>query len=166
MLGRAVLRRGKKVWKHIPGELKPRKSHLRQSLPGGVFNNADFLTVNHLADYKPAILKKEGEKIWLELVARHTTMPYKKLHLLVDGRAFIPISVIQFGPEDVPIKTVYFSRIGTYAGKFVRPGEMNTVSGMNKRYASTIRLGWMKERSFPEEAFTPNFLPRLGTLLK
>ncbi len=166
MRGRAVLRRGKKIWKHVPGELKPRPGHLRQSLPGGVFNNADILTVNLLADYEPVILKREDRDIWLQLTARHGAMPYEKMHLLVDGRTFIPITLVQFGPKNVAMKTIHFTKAGPFGGNHVRSREMHTVSGMNKRYASTIRLGWMKERSFSDEAFSIEFLPKLGVLLK
>ena len=166
MQGRAVLRKGEQVWQHVPGETEPRQGWLRQSLPGGVFNNADLLTVNFLADYAPTLVGRDGHNVTLELRPLHPSIPYERVMMVVDGRLFVPITLTQYGPRQSLIKTIHFSRVSHYAGTLLRPGEMHANSALNASYASTVSLGWMKPRALPDEVFDPGFLSRLGTLLK
>lgn len=165
LLGRAVLRSGDEVWMHIPGELAVRKSSLSHALVGGTFNNADLLLTDFSEDYTATLLEERADTYLLALSPRRGGMPYAKLVMQVDRNLLLPRSVQQYGANGVLVKTIIFEDVLDLYG-FPRPAVMKTESAMNKQYAATWRLGLIKSRTFPPEAFTKAFLPRVGTLYK
>ncbi|MBF0400510.1 MAG: outer membrane lipoprotein-sorting protein [Magnetococcales bacterium] len=165
LAGRALLRLEDEVWMHVPGELALRQSSLTQSLVGGVFNNADLLLTDYSVDYKATLLEESEDSYLLSLLPRRSGGPYTKLVMRVDRKLLLPKTVMQYGANNQLIKTITFSKTGDSFG-FPRPAEMQTASEMNKLYAATWQLGSIKARTFPAEAFSKAFLPKVGTLFK
>lgn len=165
LLGRAILRLEDDVWMHLPGELEVRQSSLSHALVGGTFNNADLLMTDFSVDYTATLLEEQTDFYRLVLTPRSVRTPYTKLIMQVDRKLLLPISVEQYGANGVLVKTVTFDEVVGLHG-FPRPVVMKTDSAMNKKYAATWRLGSIKPRTFPAEAFTKAFLPRVGTLFK
>ncbi|MBF0126006.1 MAG: outer membrane lipoprotein-sorting protein [Magnetococcales bacterium] len=166
MKGRAVLRVGDGVWMHVPGELELRKSSLMVSMVGGVFNNADLLTGDFLEEYQPTLLGEEESAWRLELTPRFAGSPYARMELRVDKKNLTPVELAQFDGGGGRIKTIRYQDVQTMDGDHLHPMTMETVSGLNARYRSSWHLGQMTGRDFPAEAFTREFLPRAGRLMK
>ncbi|MBF0182098.1 MAG: outer membrane lipoprotein-sorting protein [Magnetococcales bacterium] len=164
--GRAVLRVGDEVWMHVPGELEVRRSGLMNSLVGGVFNNADLLVGDLHEEYQPALLKEDDEIRQLELKPRFAGSPYARMVLDVDRKNGMPLRLEQYDASGGMIKTIHYRDVQTMDGDHLLPVVMESASGLNARYRSTWQMGQMNSREFPAEAFTREFLPRAGRLLK
>ena len=166
MRGRALLRIGNEVWMHRPGEVETRPGDLRRSLVGGVFNNADILTVNYHSDYKAAILRKDDDSYILRLTPRNPQLPFAKLVLRVHRKSLIPQTLSQYTAGGALIKTIQFKNPQKQGLTRVRPSRLETESSLNHRYRAVLELGRLNERVLPDDVFTRAFLPRVGTLLK
>ncbi|MBF0380081.1 MAG: outer membrane lipoprotein-sorting protein [Magnetococcales bacterium] len=164
--GRAVLRLGDDVWTHIPGELHLRKSTLRHSFVGGVFNNIDFLTTSYAIDHKTAIISENKKRYVLKLIPKSDSIPYKFIEMYVPKKDLRPTKLIQFADHELIIKTIYFDYSKKAAdGKTVLIS-MNTVAEDNRKYSSTIKTGDIRKRIFPDMTFTKDILPKVGSILK
>ncbi|MBF0271023.1 MAG: outer membrane lipoprotein-sorting protein [Magnetococcales bacterium] len=164
--GRAVLRVGDEVWLHMPGELETRKTNLMLSMVGGVFNNADFLIGNFSEEYLPTLAKEE-ESVWtLSLKPRFESSPYARLELKVDKKSLMPLELSQFDAGGFALKTIQYREAQESDGDHLLPMLMETASGMNQAYRSSWRVGRAESREFPANAFTREFLPHAGRLMK
>ena len=66
--GRSTLRVGDNMWMYVPNAGKPIRITSLQSVIGGVFNNADILSLDYSAEYDVAKVDESGEVYYL-----HTT---------------------------------------------------------------------------------------------
>ena len=168
LTGRAVLRLEDEVWMHVPGELELRPSALNHSLAGtaaGGFNNADLLMTDWSVDYKANLLEEDADSYLLELLPRDARQPYAKQRLRVDRKRMLPKTLQQYGANGILLKTVTFDKVSSLFG-FPRPGVLQTAGGPNNALTATWQLGSIKPRVFPPEAFTKEFLSKVGTLFK
>ncbi|MBF0191322.1 MAG: outer membrane lipoprotein-sorting protein [Magnetococcales bacterium] len=164
--GRAVLRVEDEVWLHMPGELETRKTSLMLSFVGGVFNNADFLLGDFSEEYVPTLLKEE-ESMWtLSLKPRTEHTPYARVELKVDKKNLMPLELSQFDASGFRLKTIHYQDVRPSEGDRLLPMLMETASGMNQAYRSSWRVGRLESREFPANAFTREFLPHAGRLMK
>ena len=62
------------------------------------------------------------------------------------------------------IKTLYFKKVQDFGGGVIRPSVIETDSPLYKGYKSIMIFAKIKGRQLPDEAFTLNFLPRVGRL--
>lgn len=163
--GRAVLRRGDKIWLHIPGELALRDGTLNQSLAGGVFNNADLLMGDFGDDYQPALLEEGADFYVLELTPRSGAWPYTRVVMRVDRAQMLPTTLAQYSADGALVKTVVFEQVRLLSD-ITRPSVMRTTSEVNHRYSATWNLGVMRPRTLSDETFSTAHLPSIGRLLK
>lgn len=164
--GRTLLRVGDEVWMHVPGELELRKSNLMVAMVGGVFNNADLLVGDFGEEYQPTLLGEDDKSWRLELKPRFASSPYAKMALRVDKKSLMPVELGQFDVNGVLLKTIRYQDVQSVDGAHLHPKVMETASELNKGYRSTWNLGSMRSRDFPAEAFTREFLPKAGLLMK
>ncbi|MBF0097269.1 MAG: outer membrane lipoprotein-sorting protein [Magnetococcales bacterium] len=164
LLGRAILRVDDGVWMHVPGELELRTVTLLQSLTGGLLTNADLLLTDYAADYKATLVENRGEEIVLELTPQSDKLPYGRQVMRVDRKRMLPNSISQFSAGGSLVKTLTFEQYSESVG-FARPTLVRVTSGDNKSSA-TWQLTALKSRTFPPEAFSKAFLPKVGSLFK
>ncbi|MBF0161845.1 MAG: outer membrane lipoprotein-sorting protein [Magnetococcales bacterium] len=164
-IGRAVLRTEDTVWMHVPGELELRPATLLQSMQPGLFNHADLLLTDFSVDYTATLLEKNETSYLLELRPRHDRLPYTKQLMQVDRRSKLPTSLRQFGANGVLLKSITFSQTNDLHG-FPRPTLLQAVSGSDSQTTATWQLGSIKRRSVPDETFSKEFLPKIGTASK
>ncbi|MBF0340242.1 MAG: outer membrane lipoprotein-sorting protein [Magnetococcales bacterium] len=164
--GRAVLKMGDEVWMHMPGELETRKTSQMLSVIGGVFNNADYLLGDFSEEYQPALAGEDDEMWKLSLKPRHASTPYARLEMKVDKKSLLPLEVIQYDAAGFALKTIQYRDPQSVSGDHLAPMLMETSSGLNQGYRSSWRIGRMDGREFPPSAFTREFLPRAGQLMK
>src|SRR3990167_837250 len=75
--GRSTLRLGDNMWMYVPNAGKPIRITSLQSVIGGVFNNADILSLDYSAEYDVARFDESGEDYLLELKAKTTSVAYR-----------------------------------------------------------------------------------------
>ena len=68
--GRSTLRVGDNMWMYVPNAGKPIRITSLQSVIGGVFNNADILSLDYSAEYDAVKVDETGEDYLLELKRR------------------------------------------------------------------------------------------------
>ena len=147
---------------HVPGELELRSSALNFSLAGGgAFNNADLLLTDFGVDYQATLLEEGADFYRLALTPRSARLPYTKQILLVDRKLLLPKSLQQYGANGVLLKTVTFDKVSDLFG-LPYPTVMSAAGGANNNNTATWQLGSLKPRTLPAEAFTKEFLPRVG----
>ena len=74
--GRSTLRLGENMWLYIPNVGKPIRITSLQSVIGGVFNNADILSLDYSAEYNVEEVKETGDEYLLYLKAKNKTVSY------------------------------------------------------------------------------------------
>lgn len=164
--GRSAFWDGKIVWTHIPGEVEPRKNELQQSIVGGVFNNMDLLTGPFHHFHKAHIEKEDKDHHYLKLIPVTETLPYAYMDMKIDKSVMLPVELIQYAKEGQVFKRIHFEDVKVVTKNWQRPTKMKTFSEINPRYQSEWRLGTMDDKKIPPEAFTVEFLPNLGNVLK
>lgn len=164
--GRAVLKVGDEAWLHMPGELETRKTTLLQSVVGGVFNNADFLLGDFSEEYRPT-LDSEDDAHWkLTLHPLHPGTPHARVNLTVDKKSRLPVELTQYDAGGGLLKTIRFLEPRELEGDHRAPMLLETTSGLNQAYRSSLRVGRIEGREFPANVFTREFLPGAGQLMK
>jgi hypothetical protein len=63
--GRSTLRLGDNMWLYIPNVGKPVRITSLQSVIGGVFNNADILSLDYAAEYNVEKVEEKGNEYFL-----------------------------------------------------------------------------------------------------
>jgi hypothetical protein len=164
--GRAVLRLGNDVWAHIPGELHLRKSTLRHSFVGGVFNNGDYLATSFATDHNAEIISENKKSYILNLTPKTEIIPYKNVELYVDKRSLRPTKLVQFAGPKIIIKTIQFGYSKKSTNSKTMLTEMSTEAEENRKYRTIIKTGEIRKRSFPEATFTKEILPKVGSIFK
>jgi hypothetical protein len=162
--GRATLRLGDNMWLYIPGVGKPIRITSLQSVVGGIFNNADILTLDYSVEYKVENVEEQGSEYLLDLKARTAAVAYDRLKMRIDRKSLEPIEIQAHAASGLLIKTLHFKDIKDFGGGIKRPATMETDSPLYKDYKSVMIWANVKARTMPDEAFTLDFLPRAGEL--
>lgn len=162
--GRATLRLGDNMWLYIPGVGKPIRITSLQSVVGGIFNNADILTLDYSAEYKVENTDEQGSDYLLDLKARTAAVAYDRLRMRVDRKTLEPLEIQAYAASGLLIKTLHFSDIKDFGGGITRPSTMETDSPLYKGYKSVMIWANIKARTLPDEVFTLDYLSRAGEL--
>ena len=162
--GRSTLRVGDNMWMYVPNAGKPIRITSLQSVIGGVFNNADILSLDYSAEYDVAKVDESGEDYLLELKAKTTSVAYDRLKMWVSRKDTLPVRIECLTPTSMLIKTLHFKDIKDFGGGVVRPATMETDSPLYRGYKSSMVFVQMKARTFPGEVFTLTFMPNLESI--
>jgi outer membrane lipoprotein-sorting protein len=84
--GRSTLRLGDNMWLYIPNVGKPIRITSLQSVIGGIFNNADILSLDYSAEYDVEKIEETGNEYLLYLKAKTKTVAYDRLKLWADKK--------------------------------------------------------------------------------
>jgi len=162
--GRATLRLGDNMWLYIPSVGKPLRITSLQSVVGGVFNNADILALEYSVEYNVEKVEDAGSSYILALKARTAAVAYDRLKMWVDKASVLPVTIEAYAASGLLIKTLHFKDIKDFGGGLRRPATMETDSPLYKGYKSVMLYAKIKARTFPDEVFTLDYLPRAGEL--
>jgi outer membrane lipoprotein-sorting protein len=163
-LGRSTLRLGENMWLYIPNVGKPVRITSMQSVVGGVFNNADILSLDYAAEYDVAKVEEEGDTIRLDLKAKTKAVAYDRLNLWIEKKRVVPVKVECMTEAGMLIKTLTFKEIKEFGGGIVRPSVIETDSPLYKGYRSIMVYGQIKKRDFRDEVFTQGFMSKIESL--
>lgn len=166
MRGRSAFWDGTVVWTHVPGELEPRKNGLNQSIVGGVFNNMDLLAGPFHRHHQAQIEKEDKDFQYLKLIPTIQGAPYTSMSMKVNKNMHLPTELVQYIREEEVFKRIQFEEIKEVSKNNHRPTIMKTFSELNHLYQSEWRLGSQDEKEIPAEAFSVEFLPKLGEIIK
>lgn len=164
--GRVTLRLGDNMWLYIPDVGRSIRITSIQSVTGSVFNNADILRIDYSAEYDVEAAEEQQEAYLLSLKAKTGEVAYDKLKMRVDKQALLPLTIECYAASGLLIKTLRFSNIKDFGGGIRRPATLETDSPLQKGYKSVMQWSGLKARSFPDEIFTLNYLPRVEELRK
>jgi outer membrane lipoprotein-sorting protein len=162
--GRAALRLGDNMWLYIPNVGKPIRITSLQSVVGGVFNNADIMRLDYHVEYDVQTLEDTGSEYLLELKAKTGAVAYDRLKMWVDKTTVVPTKIECYAATGLLIKTLYFKDPKPFDDDTLRPAIIETDSPLYKGYKSILVYARVKKRTFPDEVFTLDFLPRIETM--
>jgi outer membrane lipoprotein-sorting protein len=162
--GRSTLRVGDNMWLYVPNAGKPIRITSLQSVIGGVFNNADILSLDYSAEYDVANVDDSGEDYLLELKAKTSAVAYDRLKMWVLRKEMVPTRIECLTPTAMVIKTLHFKAIKDFGGGVVRPATVETDSPVYKGYTSSMTFVHIKARAFPAEVFTLPFMANLESI--
>ncbi|HAT50047.1 MAG: outer membrane lipoprotein-sorting protein [Nitrospirae bacterium] len=166
LLGRSAFWDGKEIWIHTPGELEARKSGLQQSFVGGVFNNMDLMMGPYHTHHRAQLEGEDKDFQYLKLIPKTDGLPYIFMKMKINKHAQVVAELSQYVREDTLFKRIIFEDVKEVSRNSHRPTSMATSSELNPLYRSKWRLGVQKEEHVAPEAFSVEFLPKLGQLLK
>ena len=162
--GRSTLRLGDNMWLFIPNVNKPVRITSLQSIVGGVFNNSDIMTLEYSTEYDAQFESNTNTDYILILKAKTKTVAYDKLKMWASKDKKILKKVECYGASGMLIKTLEFKNDKDFGNGLVRPSIVETYSPLYKGYKSYIIYQKIKARQVPDEAFTLQFMSRLGQL--
>ena len=162
--GRSTLRLGDNMWLYIPNVGKPVRITSLQSVIGGVFNNADILRIDYAAEYDAALDEEQKDALILMLKAKTAEVAYDRLKMWVDRKTILPVKIEAYAASGILIKTLHFKDIKDFGGGIRRPAVIETDSPLYKGYVSVMLYSGIKQRQFPDEAFTLNNMHRVEEL--
>jgi outer membrane lipoprotein-sorting protein len=162
--GRATLRLGENMWLYIPEVGKPLRITSLQSVTGGIFNNADILSVDYAVEYDATALTDQGDTYLLELKAKTGAVAYDQLKMTVAKDTLTPITIEALGASGLLIKTLHFKDLKDFGDGIRRPAVVETDSPLYKGYLSVMVFAKMQSRELPDEVFTLNYLPKVEEL--
>jgi outer membrane lipoprotein-sorting protein len=164
--GRSTLRLGDNMWLYVPEVGKPIRVNSLQSVVGGIFNNADILRLDYSVEYHVAnVIETPDNQYLLSLKAVNGAVAYDQLKMWVKKTKFLPTKIECYTATGLLIKTLHFSDIKDFGDGIVRPAMVTTDSPLYKGYKSVMLYAGVKARTFPDEVFTLDFMPRADTLL-
>jgi outer membrane lipoprotein-sorting protein len=164
--GRSTLRLGDNMWLYIPNVGKPIRITSLQSVIGGVFNNADILSLDYAAEYDVEKVEETGNEYFLQLKAKTKTVAYDRLKMWADKNKKLPTKIECLTEAAMLIKTLYFKDIKDFGGGIVRPSVLETDSPLYKDYKSIMLFANIKQRDFKDEVFTLTYMPKMDSLRK
>ena len=164
--GRSTLRLGDNMWLYIPNVGKPVRITSLQSVIGGVFNNADILSLDYAAEYDVEKVEEKGNEYFLQLKAKTKTVSYDQLKLWADKNTKLPLKIECLTEAGMLIKTLYFKEVKDFGGGIKRPSVLETDSPLYKDYKSIMIFANIKQRDFNDEIFTLTFMPKIESLRK
>jgi outer membrane lipoprotein-sorting protein len=164
--GRSTLRLGDNMWLYIPNVGKPIRITSLQSVIGGIFNNADILSLDYSAEYNVEKVEEAGNEYLLYLKAKTKTVAYDRLKMWVDKNKKLPTKIECLTEASMLIKTLYFKDIKDFGGGIVRPSAIETDSPLYKGYKSIMLFANIKQRDFKDEVFTLTYMAKMDSLRK
>ncbi len=162
--GRSTLRLGDTMWLYIPNVGKPIRITSLQSMIGGIFNNADILSLDYSAEYDVEKIEEMGNEYLLYLKAKTKSVAYDKLKLWADKDKKLPTKIECMTEASMLIKTLYFKEIKDFGGGIVRPSILETDSPLYKGYKSYMIFAKIQKRDFKDEVFTLTYMPKMDSL--
>jgi len=162
--GRSTLRLNENMWLYIPNVGKPIRITSLQSVIGGIFNNADILSLDYSAEYDVEKVEEAGDEYLLFLKAKNKTVAYDRLKMWVDKHKKLPAKIECLTEANMLIKTLYFKEIKDLGGGIVRPAVIETDSPLYKGYKSIMIFAKIKKKDFKDEVFTLTFMPKMDSL--
>jgi len=162
--GRATLRLGDNMWLYIPDVGKPIRITSLQSVIGGVFNNADIMSLDYHVEYSVSQIEDRGSEYLLDLKAKTGAVAYDRLKMTVDKKLLVPLEIQCIAASGMLIKTLHFKEMKKFEDGITRPAVIETDSPLYRGYKSIMVYAVIKSRTFADEVFTLPFLPRLETL--
>jgi outer membrane lipoprotein-sorting protein len=162
--GRTTLRLGDNMWLYIPNVGKPVRITSLQSVVGGVFNNADILSLDYAEEYTVEKVEEQGKEYLLYLKAKTKTVAYDRLKMWVQKDRPLPVKIECLTEANMLIKTLYFKDIKDFGDGIVRPAVLETDSPLYKGYKSIMIFAKIKKRTFKDEVFTLTFMSKMETL--
>jgi Outer membrane lipoprotein-sorting protein len=162
--GRSTLRLGDNMWMYVPNAGRPIRITSLQSVIGGVFNNADILSLDYSAEYDVARVDESGAESLLELKAKTSAVAYDRLKMWVNRKQALPMRIECLTPASMLIKTLHFKDVKDFGGGIVRPATVETDSPLYKGYTSSMVFVQLKARTFPAEVFTLTYMPNLEAI--
>ncbi len=164
--GRSTLRLGDNMWLYIPNVGRPVRITSLQSVIGGVFNNADILSLDYAAEYDVEKVEEAGNEYLLYLKAKTKTVAYDRIKLWAEKNRKLPTKIECLTEASMLIKTLYFKEIKDFGGGIVRPSVIDTDSPLYKEYKSIMIFANIKQKDFKDEVFTLTFMPKMESLRK
>jgi hypothetical protein len=164
--GRSTLRLGENMWLYIPNVGKPIRITSLQSVVGGVFNNADILSLDYAAEYNVEKVEEAGNEYLLHLKAKNKTVAYDRLKMWVEKEKRVPTKIECLTEAGMLIKTLYFKDIKDFGGGIIRPAAIETDSPLYKGYKSIMLFAKIKKMDFKDEVFTLTFMPNMESIRK
>ena len=161
---RGTLRLGDNMWLYIPNVGKPVRITSLQSVIGGIFNNADILSLEYSVEYAVESVAEDAGSYTLALKARTGEVAYDRLKMKVDRKTTLPTTIECYAASGLLIKTLTFKDTRDFGGGLKRPATLETESPLHKGYKSLMLYGSIKARKVPDEVFTLEYLPRLKEL--
>jgi hypothetical protein len=152
------------MWLYIPNVGKPVRITSLQSVIGGVFNNADILSLDYAAEYNVEKVEEPGNEYLLYLKAKTKTVAYDRIKLWADTNRKLPTKIECLTEASMLIKTLYFKEVKDFGGGIVRPSVIETDSPLYKGYKSIMIFAKIKQREFKDEVFTLTFMPNIESL--
>lgn len=162
--GRTTLRLGDNMWLYIPSVGKPIRITSLQSVTGGVFNNADIMSLDYSVEYSVTSESKDGDHTVLDLKAKTRAVAYDRLKMWVDVTRKLPVKIECYAATGLLIKTLRFSDVKDFGDGVVRPSVVETDSPLQKGYRSIMVFASVTPRPLDDEVFTLSFLPKVDTL--
>lgn len=162
--GRATLRLGDNMWLYIPNVGRPIRITSMQSIVGGVFNNADIMRLDYSAEYNAVDLEEGPVDYILGLKAKTRTVSYDSLKMVVIKKSNIVKIVECYAASGKLIKTLIFKQVKDFGNGIVRPAVIETTSPLYKGFKSVLIYSKIKNKKFPDEVFTLDYLSRLNEL--
>ena len=162
--GRSTLRLGDNMWLYIPNVGKPIRITSLQSVVGGVFNNADILSLDYAAEYDVEKVEESGNEYLLFAKAKTKTVAYDRLKIWTDKDKKLPIKIECLTEANMLIKTLTFKDIKDFGGGIVRPSVIETDSPLYKDYKSVMIFAKIVKKEFKDEVFTLTFMPNMESL--
>jgi len=162
--GRATLRLGDNMWLYIPNVGKPIRITSLQSITGGVFNNSDIMQLDYYVEYDATIQEQTAIEYLLNLKAKNKTVAYDNLKMWATKNTLLVTKIECYSASGMLIKTLEFKEIKDFGNGLKRPSVIETYSPLYKGYRSLMIYSNVKACQFPDEAFTLNYLPKLGEL--
>jgi hypothetical protein len=107
---------------------------------------------------------EEGKTYLLELKAKSGAVAYDRLKMRVDRASLTPIEIEAYAASGLLIKTLRFKDMKDFGGGLRRPATMETDSPLYKDHRSVMLYGSIKAKTFSDEIFTLDYLPRAGEL--
>jgi outer membrane lipoprotein-sorting protein len=162
--GRSTLRLGDNMWLYIPNVGKPIRITSLQSIVGGVFNNADILSLDYSTEYNVEKLEEAGVEMILYLKAKTREVAYDRLKMWVEKKQTQPVKIECLTEAGMLIKTLYFKDRKDFGGGIGRPSVIETDSPLFKGYKSVMIYAKIKKRDFKDEVFTLTFMSSIDSL--
>jgi len=162
--GRSTLRLGDNMWLYVPTAGKPVRITSLQSVVGGVFNNADILSLDYAAEYNVDAVEASGPEVLLKLKAKSRAVAYDQLHMWVTSATKLPTKIECLTRTAMLIKTLNFKDVKPFDGGIVRPALIETDSPLYRGYQSSMTWLRITPRTFGDEVFTLTFMPKLESL--
>jgi outer membrane lipoprotein-sorting protein len=163
-LGRTTLRLGDNMWLYIPEVGKPLRITSLQSVVGGIFNNSDLMRLEFSTEYEVQNTVEQTGEYVLELKARTDAVAYDRLKMHVDQKLLLPTTIEAYAASGLLVKTLRYRKIKDYGDGLVRPSVLETESPLYKGYKAVMLFAKIQPRSFPDEVFSLNYMPRVQEL--